>query len=191
MWDICMEIHGSVGSQGTTSMEKEAKKFYYNVSRSIILIFLKYSVEYQIKRQSKVKTAGQVHKPIISDHFNSRSQIDLVDTSSLPDNTVDPPYRYIFKCQDHLTKFVHLRPCVTKGWLEVAKDLYNIFCEFGAPIILHSDNGLEFRNQIVSALKLLWPGLTLVHGRSRTPTTQRSVERSNGDFQNSLVLGCD
>jgi transposase InsO family protein len=122
------------------------------------------------------------------DHYNSRSQIDLVDMSSLPDNSHDPPYRYIFNCQDHLTKFCHLRPCTTKGAVEVANHLYHIFCEFGAPIILHSDNGLEFRNQVVSSLKLIWPGLQLVHGQSRTPKTQGSVERANGDFQRINVV---
>jgi hypothetical protein len=185
LFDICLLVHRNIGHQGVSGMEKEAKKFYYNVSRPIITIFLKYSNEYQIKRR-KIKTAGQVHKPIISEQYNSRAQIDLVDMSSLPDNSHDPPYRYIFNCQDHLTKFCHLRPCVTKGAVEVANHLYHIFCEFGAPIILHSDNGLEFRNQVVNALKLVWPGLHIVHGRSRTPTTQGSVERSNGDFQGQL-----
>jgi len=93
-------------------------------------IFLKYSTDYQLKRR-KIKTAGQVHKPIISDHYNSRAQIDLVDMSSLPDNSHDPPYRYIFNCQDHLTKFCHLRPCTTKGAVEVANHLYHIFCRGG------------------------------------------------------------
>ena len=58
--------------------------------------------------------------------------------------------------------------------------------EFGAPIILHSDNGLEFRNQVVNALLFIWPSLQLVHGRSRTAITQGSVKRSNGDFQGML-----
>ena len=71
----------------------------------------------------------------------------------------------------------------TKSAVELANHCYHIFCEFGAPIVLHSDNGLEFRNQVIEALKIIWPGLQLVHGRSRTPTTQGSVERANGDFQ--------
>ncbi len=74
----------------------------------------------------KIKTAGQVHKPIISEQYDSRAQIDLVDMSSLSDNAHDPPYRYIFNCQDHLTKFCHLRPCTTKGAVEVANHLYHI-----------------------------------------------------------------
>ena len=55
-----------------------------------------------------------------------------------------------------------------------------------AEYILQSDNGNEFRNELVSALKVLWPGLNMVHGRTRRPQTQGSVERSNGDFQTAL-----
>jgi hypothetical protein len=115
-------------------MEKEAKKFYYNVTRPIIELFLQYSSEYQTKRKKTINH-GLVVKSIISDNK------------------------------------------------------YQIFASFGAPLILQSDNGLEFRNQVVSSLKLLWPGIQIVHGRSRKPSTQGSVERSNGDFQN--ILGSD
>ena len=34
--------------------------------------------------------------------------------------------------------------------------------------------------------KILWPDLQIVHGRSRRPQTQGSVERANGDFQPML-----
>ena len=49
LFDICMLVHRNIGHQGVSGMEKEAKKFYYNVSRPIITIFLKYSSEYQIR----------------------------------------------------------------------------------------------------------------------------------------------
>lgn len=68
-------------------MEKEAKKFYYNVTRPIIELFLQYSSEYQTKRKKTVNH-GLVVKPIISEHFNSRGQIDLVDMHSLPDGDI-------------------------------------------------------------------------------------------------------
>ena len=106
-------------------------------------------------------------------------QIDLVDFQSLPDGE----YKWILNAQDHLTKFSHLRPLRAKSAKEVAWALYKIFCRCGAPVILQSDNGKEFRNQLISSLVLLWPGLQIVHGRARTPQTQGSVERSNGDFQ--------
>ena len=45
-----MEVHKKVGFQGTSVTEPGAKKFYYNISRSFIKIFLKYNAEYQIKK---------------------------------------------------------------------------------------------------------------------------------------------
>jgi len=106
-------------------------------------------------------------------------QIDLVDMQSCADGK----YKWVLNAQDHLTKYCHLRPMTSKCAVEVAKELYFIFSEFGAPIILQSDNGTEFRNKVVKSLKTLWPGLEIVHGRARRPQTQGSVERSNGDWQ--------
>ena len=48
MFDKCMEIHNNVGKTSRLAMEIEAKKFYSNISRSIIEIFLKDSEEYQV-----------------------------------------------------------------------------------------------------------------------------------------------
>jgi hypothetical protein len=62
-----------------------------------------------------------------------------------------------------------------------------IFCIFGAPFILQSDNGREFSNKIIEAFKDLWPGLKLVHGKPRHSQSQGSVERSNQDVRDMLV----
>ena len=174
-------VHTSVGTQGRFYMEKEGQKFWCNMTRTIIEIFLKYSEQYQIKRKRTVNH-GLVVKPIRSENFNSRMQIDLVDMQSCPDGE----YKWALNCQDHLTKFCHLRPIKSKSALDVAKELYIFFCQFGAPVILQSDNGKEFRNKLVESLKLLLPGLDIVHGRARRPQTQGSVERSNRDWQGIL-----
>jgi hypothetical protein len=52
--------------------------------------------------------------------------------------------------QDHFTKFIQLRPLRAKSSLEVANALFDIFSIFGVPLILQSDNGREFRNQVVN-----------------------------------------
>ena len=54
---------------------------------------------------------------------------------------------------------------------------------FGAPQIIQSDNGKEFRDQVVNSLKIIWPGIEVIHGRPRRPQSQGSVERCNGDVQ--------
>ena len=63
----------------------------------------------------------------------------------------------------------------------MASHLFEIFCTFGAPKILHSDNYWEFINKVIRELKLLWPDLVLVNGKPRHPQSQGSVELANGD----------
>lgn len=64
----------------------------------------------------------------------------------------DGGYRFILNYQDHLTKFVCLRPLKTKTAEEVAYHLVDILCDKGAPHILQSDNGREFSNKVCSAV---------------------------------------
>ena len=54
--------------------------------------------------------------------------------------------------QDRLTKFTILRPLNSKTAEEVVYQLMDIFCMFGAPFILQSDNGREFANKIIQNL---------------------------------------
>jgi len=58
------------------------------------------------------KTTGVVTKPILSNTFNSRAQMDLIDMQSLSDGE----WKWIMVYQDHFTKFVSLRPqCLLVG----------------------------------------------------------------------------
>ena len=86
-------------------------------------------------------------------------------------------HKWIIVYRDHLTKYCILRPLFTKRAAEVAYQLIDIFLLFGAPQILHSDNGSEFTVAVISELKLLWPDLLMVHGNPRHPQSQGSVER--------------
>ncbi|XP_043462827.1 KRAB-A domain-containing protein 2-like [Leptopilina heterotoma] len=90
--------------------------------------------------------------------------------------------------QDHLTKFVILRPLSSKRAAEIAYQLLDIFLTFGAPVILQSDNGREFVNQIITELASLCPELKIVHGKPRHSQSQGSVERANQDIENMLAV---
>ena len=72
-------------------------------------------------------------------------QVDLIDMQSQPDG----PFRFILNYQDHLTKFISLRPLKFKTAEAVAAALIPIFHTFGAPKILHTDNGREFANKVI------------------------------------------
>ena len=111
-----------------------------------------------------------VVSPIISDEFNSRAQVDLINFESEPDGDC----RYIMTYQDHLTKFVFLRALTSKRAAQVALHLIDIFCEIGAPAILQSDNGREFVNELIKECVSMWPGLAMVQGSPRHSQSQVS-----------------
>ena len=66
---------------------------------------------------------------------------------------------------------------------EVAYNVIDLFCLFGASSVLQSDNGREFVNEIIEQLKVMWPGLSIVHGEPRHTQSQGSVERANQDVE--------
>ncbi|QQP31420.1 Uncharacterized protein FKW44_025029, partial [Caligus rogercresseyi] len=182
LFEVINETHMKLGHAGRNIMIQELQKNYCNVTRENIMLFLELCESCQLK-QKKVKK-GIVVNPIVSQQMNSRCQVDLIDMQS----QADREYRYIMVYQDHLTKFVCLRPLKTKTAEEVANHLLHIFSDKGAPQILQSDNGREFANKIVLELVHMWPECKLVHGKPRHSQSQGSVERANRDIQDILMM---
>ncbi|XP_022177881.1 KRAB-A domain-containing protein 2-like [Myzus persicae] len=177
MFDILHMAHINCGHGGRNRMEHSIKQKYKNITRDIIVLYLQLC-EICNKKHAHPKK-GLVIKPILSKTFNSRAQVDLIDMQSNKDGN----FKFILVYQDHFTKFVSLRPLKTKTASEVAYNLIDIFCIFGAPCILQSDNGREFVNHIINDLVLMWDGLKIVHGKPRHSQSQGSVERANQDIE--------
>ena len=116
-----------------------------------------------------------VVKPIVSNAMNSRCQSDLIDMQSQPVRDD----KWIMVYQDHLTKFVVLRPQKTKRAEEVAYNALDICCLLGSPHILQSDS--EFANKVVKEVVQMCPECKLVHGKPHHSQSQGSVERANMD----------
>lgn len=135
------------------------------------------------QKKHSMPKKGLVVKPILHNEMNSRCQIDLIDMQSNPDNG----FKYIMVYQDHLTKFVIIRPLRCKRAEEIAYQLLDIFTLFGAPSILHSDNGREFVNKIVTSVCEMWPQVKIVHGKARHSQSQGSVERANQDIESMIA----
>lgn len=181
LYEILNSTHSSIGHGGRDRMVKELSTKYKNITRTDIELFLQLCEPCQ-KKQKGIKK-GIVVKPLIFTEFNSRCQVDLIDFQSHKDGK----YKFIMVYQDHLTKFIVLKPLEFKRAEEVAHNLIDIFTLLGAPSVLQSDNGREFANQIVSNLKILWPELKIVHGKPRHSQSQGSVERANQDVKNMLI----
>ena len=100
----------------------------------------------------------------------------------------DREFKYILTLVNHFSKFSVLWPLPSKRAEEVANKLLPIFLTFGAPVILHSDNGRKFVNAVISELSTLWPKLKLVTGQPRHPQSQDAIERLNGVIQDKLKI---
>lgn len=182
VYDVLHDVHLSIGHGGKHRMNTAVKKKYKNITQESILIYLKGCVSCQSKLKSKRK--GLVVKPLVFSEINSRCQVDIIDMQS----QCDGEFRFIMVYQDNLTKFVQLRPLKTKDAEEVAKHLMDIFCIFGAPMILQSDSGREFVKKIIDILKVKWETLKIVHGKPRYIQTKKFIEIANQDIQKKLIL---
>lgn len=181
LYDILLNIHLSIGHGGRDRMMYELKKKYKNITQSNVKIFLNLC-ESCVKKQKSEKK-GIVTNPMIFSELNSRCQLDLIDYQS----QADGEYKFVLVYQDHLTKFCILKPLKSKRAEEVAYCLIDIFTVFGAPSVLQSDNGREFRNQTIDSLKEMWPELSIIHGKPRHSQSQGSVERANQDIENMII----
>jgi len=91
-------------------------------------------------------------------------------------------FKFIMNYQDHLTKCVLLRPLKSKRAEEIAFNLIDIYTTFDAPAILHSDNGREFVNNVITELNVICVDVEIVHSKLRRSQRQGSVERANHDI---------
>jgi len=156
-------------------------KKYKNITRESIMLYLNVCISCQKKGSTAKK--GLVVKPIISNELNSRCQIDLIDMQEQRDEN----YKFILVYQDHLTKFVLLRPLMHKRAEEVAYVLLDIFTTFGAQTMLQSNNSREFVNKIINELCNMWQDLKIIQGKPRHSQIQGSVEGANQDMENILA----
>ena len=166
-------------------MIKETQLKYKNVTTECIMIYLNLCTS--CLKKSKVAKKGLVVKPMVFKEMNYRAQVDMIDMQSQPDGD----YKWILVYQDHLTKFVQIRPTKSKQATEVAYNLLDTFCTFGAPSVLQSDNGREFSNSVIEELKDMWDKLKIVHGKPRHSQSQGSVERANRDIEDMLSMWMD
>ncbi|CAH2321121.1 KRAB-A domain-containing 2-like [Pelobates cultripes] len=162
-------------------MIKQLNTLYTNITQAQIKMFLDLCEPCQQKQKSAKK--GIIVKPIISSHFNNRCQVDLIDYQSQPDGK----FKFLLVYEDHLTKFVVLKPLTSKQADVVAYNLLDIFLLFGAPRILHSNNGRKFCNKVLESVTQLWPEIKMVNGKPRHSQSQGSVERANQDIENMLT----
>ncbi len=113
-----------------------------------------------------------------------------IDHLQLPRSTQGSVY--ILVCVDHFSGFVVLAPLLNKSALTVAHAIVSyLICPYTTPRVLISDNGMEFKNQILadicSQYNIKQTFITVHHPASNcfAERTNRKYLRSYGTLQDT------
>ena len=99
-----MYVHEDVTKHGGRDIcHSTLKDIFANISQRQIQLFCEFCDTCQLKKSGIKK--GVVVSPIVSEDFNKRCQVDLIDLQSQPDDE----YKFVLVYQDHLSKFIILR----------------------------------------------------------------------------------
>lgn len=95
-------------------------------------------------------------------------------------------YRYMLTVIDHFSNFPFAYPLISKTAEEVGVHLHSLFRTFGAPKYLHSNNGGEFVNSVISVLLAKY-NIEPKNGKAYNPREQGKVEKFNGTIATLLA----
>ena len=180
IYDILKEAHLETSHGGIHKMRHVVNLKYKNITRLVIALFLKHcricnKRKYNFKKnQEKIQRKIEL---IIKNEIFYLATVNIIDMKSRSDDE----FKYILVFQEHLTKFVILKALKTTNASETVKHLLDIFCMFGAPSVLQSDN-LLFVTDVLKKLKTDWP-----EGKIRNGSTGQSDEvkfnKTNQDIE--------
>ena len=159
---------------------------YHGMPRKIVTEFVNLCPICNLKQVQKSQPRI---KPIRSEKFLSRLQIDLVDMRHNPCIKNGRTYNWIAHVIDHFTQFHIIWALEHKSAEEVVAGLESrVFAYLGLPLVLQSDNGTEFKNSLMVNLVQSWDGeCKIIHGRPRHPQSQGLVEQANGTMQRMIA----
>ena len=87
---------------------------------------------------------------------------------------------------DHYTKLAHAFPCANQTAKQVARKLWdNVFCVYGFPARIHSDQGANFESNLIKELLRL-AGVAKSHTTAYHPMGNGGTERFNRTLGNML-----
>ncbi len=178
--DAIDEWHRKRSHLGQERTHAFCKDKYYNCTQALVKIYCE-TCHVCMRKNPTVTAMKGSRKPIRSNGFRDRFQIDLIDFRKMRKR--DPfgvLMRWIVTIKDHCTGFTHISAIPRKTARYVAHRLQEYFGLIGYPSIFHTDNGKEFTARVIlSFLRQLNPSIITVTGRPRQPSDQGSVQSMN------------
>ena len=141
------EAHSAMAHRGKDKTEHYIRESYVEISQEVITLFVSLCKFHQQHCSVTSHVKKTVIKPLMEDGFLKHVEIDLIDFRKLP-WTCNATHKWLLHITDHSSKFTWLYPLHSKETEEVVEALEKQFYLFGFPtIILHSDNGREFKSE--------------------------------------------
>ena len=150
VFDAILHHHEALLHAKSSRIWHNVKQSYQNITQDQIKAFIALCPTcFQGKHNTSSKNVKGASKPIISESFRDRFQVDLISYHHDPAKDHNGVVMlYIITIKDHLTGFVWLRPIRQKEAFLVATELRHLFLEIGFPLIFHTDNGTEFMAEV-------------------------------------------
>lgn len=177
--DFILWIHSSAHI-GVKKTFRKIQELAINIKRAEIQSVIKNCISCQT--QNPLMTVTDI-KPIKVTRKFERFQLDLVNLEEYKES--NEGFCYILNVIDCFSKYLWSFPLKSKKAENINSALQNIFLRFGPPFCLHSDNGKEFKNQLISSLCNKWK-IKQIFGRARHPQSQGQIERLNQTIKRFL-----
>ena len=179
---VAEEFDRTKGS-GATKLASCLRDNFVGISRDKIQNILN-TDKGHYRRNAKFMNKATL-KPIRARDVHVRHQIDLMDMGSKGSVKLNGQlYRYVLTVIDIFRRFVWLRPLKSKSSKEVAKELERIYVEHGAPRIIQSDQGGEFKKAVKTLCDRM--NIKLIYSRPRHPQSQGKVERCHRTLKSKI-----
>ena len=124
----------------------------------------------------KSKLPMPVRSPLTNIPVGRPWQMIAIDILEVPVSTKNN--RYLLVIQDYFTKWADARPLPDQTAIRITAELVKLFCTYGVPEIVHSDQGRNFESSIVQSTLDAF-GVKKSHTTPYHPQGDGMVERFN------------
>ena len=178
------EVHKAIAHRGRGKTETYIRERNLEISQCVIEVFVSNCKLHQQQKGVIDHQKKAVLHPLQGNNFLAHVVIDLIDFRNLPCNC-RRTNQWLLHVIDHFSKFTWLFPLKRKKTNEVVQALEKLFWSIGFPATLHSDNGGEFKSQMMSDF-CQRHHIRQVHGAPRNTSTQGLVERNNRTVKENM-----
>lgn len=187
---LLYEAHGSTHLGANATEEMLDQRIWFPHFRSYVVSFVNSCAVCAIKRPGNKMIRKPPSVVMFEESPLDRVQADLI---KINENHKDPDshYVYILTAVDHHSKKAWAKCLKNKNAESVANILGKLFDKIFAqrgtyPKLLHTDNGGEFRNEILKGITTS-KGIKQIHGAPYHSQSQGLIERFNRSVQDLLT----